>query len=563
MPRTGRSTAPDWSSSTRAGPSRHGAATTGVADAFLAFSWFSIAVWLAFGWWGGVIWARATTTDSVIDVASLWAFLVIAVYFVSQGYHAAWHAWLFHMVPDLVPELPDAGHGRPTGARAGYVCLRPRLQPAAQASGRPRHEPILGAADRRLLSPPWAVPPRPPAGRQCARAARRHRVLLAWTTPTARSSARSRPVSTRSLCSMTPTSGDQSSCDQAKGGAKSSRRLDPAVVVVPGWSHPAALAMLAWCSSRRRPAVLMSASTAHDERRRWWREAIKRRIVAARQRCPCGWSPPVRLPACARDSRRCRLRRLRCRRQRSLRRTERRGSATWPARRARGSGCRSASSSPPAALSPRRTCFGCSTPTLATGSGPEPTPGISCSWATANCGPRSRAASPSGSGRRRHPARLPAVRRAARLLRPRGRLRPRQHHRAVGPRGQRGDGRGPAGDRLRALRLRPRSRPGWRQRLHLRSLRRRGARRADVLGRCHDRRVPPGNGSGRPSDHRRLGAGALCRWLGAGGGRRPEPAAADGLVAPPGLLWALARRPREGRSRHRRSYAPAPDRPTP
>jgi 1,2-diacylglycerol 3-alpha-glucosyltransferase len=57
-------------------------------------------------------------------------------------------------------------------------------------------------------------------------------------------------------------------------------QLDPTVVVVPGWSHPAALAMLEWSSSRRRPAVLMSASTAHDARRRWWREAIKRRIVA-------------------------------------------------------------------------------------------------------------------------------------------------------------------------------------------------------------------------------------------------------------------------------------------
>ena len=57
-------------------------------------------------------------------------------------------------------------------------------------------------------------------------------------------------------------------------------RLDPSVVVVPGWSHPAALAALEWSSSRRRPAVLMSESTAHDERRRWWREAVKRRIVA-------------------------------------------------------------------------------------------------------------------------------------------------------------------------------------------------------------------------------------------------------------------------------------------
>jgi glycosyltransferase involved in cell wall biosynthesis len=58
-------------------------------------------------------------------------------------------------------------------------------------------------------------------------------------------------------------------------------RLDPTVVVVPGWSHPAALAMLEWSSSRCRPAVLMSDSTAHDGRRWWWREAVKRRVVAA------------------------------------------------------------------------------------------------------------------------------------------------------------------------------------------------------------------------------------------------------------------------------------------
>jgi 1,2-diacylglycerol 3-alpha-glucosyltransferase len=57
-------------------------------------------------------------------------------------------------------------------------------------------------------------------------------------------------------------------------------RLDPSVIVVPGWSHPAALAALEWSASRRRPAVLMSDSTAHDERRRWWREAVKRRVVA-------------------------------------------------------------------------------------------------------------------------------------------------------------------------------------------------------------------------------------------------------------------------------------------
>jgi glycosyltransferase involved in cell wall biosynthesis len=73
--------------------------------------------------------------------------------------------------------------------------------------------------------------------------------------------------------------------------AQALAQLDPAVVVVPGWSHPAALAMLEWSSSRRRPVVLMSASTAHDGRRRWWREAIKRRIVALGGAALAGGAP--------------------------------------------------------------------------------------------------------------------------------------------------------------------------------------------------------------------------------------------------------------------------------
>jgi 1,2-diacylglycerol 3-alpha-glucosyltransferase len=68
-------------------------------------------------------------------------------------------------------------------------------------------------------------------------------------------------------------------------------QVDPEVVVVPGWSHPAALAALAWSSNRRRPAVLMSASTAYDERRRWWREAVKRRVVAAGSAALAGGAP--------------------------------------------------------------------------------------------------------------------------------------------------------------------------------------------------------------------------------------------------------------------------------
>lgn len=103
-----------------------GASTTGVADAFLAFSWFSIAVWLAFGWWGGALWARAAATDSVLDIATLWAFLMILVYFVNQGYGAAWHAWLFHMVPlwflsFLMPAMGDRQEPRQAASASARV----------------------------------------------------------------------------------------------------------------------------------------------------------------------------------------------------------------------------------------------------------------------------------------------------------------------------------------------------------------------------------------------------------------------------------------------------------
>jgi glycosyltransferase involved in cell wall biosynthesis len=56
-------------------------------------------------------------------------------------------------------------------------------------------------------------------------------------------------------------------------------RADPAVVAIPGWSHPAALAALLWCLRRRRPAVMMSDSTAADTIRRRYREAVKRLVV--------------------------------------------------------------------------------------------------------------------------------------------------------------------------------------------------------------------------------------------------------------------------------------------
>jgi glycosyltransferase involved in cell wall biosynthesis len=56
--------------------------------------------------------------------------------------------------------------------------------------------------------------------------------------------------------------------------------LKPALVAIPGWSHPAALAALAWARRARVPAVLMSDSTAWDEPRRFVKEQIKRLVVS-------------------------------------------------------------------------------------------------------------------------------------------------------------------------------------------------------------------------------------------------------------------------------------------
>lgn len=57
-------------------------------------------------------------------------------------------------------------------------------------------------------------------------------------------------------------------------------QAQPAVVALPGWSMPEALAGLSWCLARRIPAVVMSESTYWDEARVLWKEAIKRRLVS-------------------------------------------------------------------------------------------------------------------------------------------------------------------------------------------------------------------------------------------------------------------------------------------
>lgn len=57
-------------------------------------------------------------------------------------------------------------------------------------------------------------------------------------------------------------------------------KLNPEVVVAPGWSDSIALGALQWCLQKRRPAIVMSETTAFDAPRRAYKEAIKRRIVA-------------------------------------------------------------------------------------------------------------------------------------------------------------------------------------------------------------------------------------------------------------------------------------------
>lgn len=55
--------------------------------------------------------------------------------------------------------------------------------------------------------------------------------------------------------------------------------VQPAAVLVPGWSEPHALAALEWCVRRGVPAVVMSETTAWDEPRKTWKEWVKRRCL--------------------------------------------------------------------------------------------------------------------------------------------------------------------------------------------------------------------------------------------------------------------------------------------
>jgi glycosyltransferase involved in cell wall biosynthesis len=56
-------------------------------------------------------------------------------------------------------------------------------------------------------------------------------------------------------------------------------RLQPEVVIVPGYASAPALAMALWGFCHRVPRILMSESTAADRPRHRWKESLKRRLV--------------------------------------------------------------------------------------------------------------------------------------------------------------------------------------------------------------------------------------------------------------------------------------------
>ncbi|MGB3299481.1 MAG: glycosyltransferase family 4 protein [Phormidesmis sp.] len=52
-------------------------------------------------------------------------------------------------------------------------------------------------------------------------------------------------------------------------------RLQPDVLIIPGWGFPLSQAALRWSQRHRVPAVLMSESKYDDEKRTWWKERLK------------------------------------------------------------------------------------------------------------------------------------------------------------------------------------------------------------------------------------------------------------------------------------------------
>jgi hypothetical protein len=79
-----------------------GAAPTGLADAFLRFSWFSPLVWLFLGLWGARLWSRGNEGQHPTDVGFLCAYHIGLVYMITQSFEAAFYGWAFFVGPILV-----------------------------------------------------------------------------------------------------------------------------------------------------------------------------------------------------------------------------------------------------------------------------------------------------------------------------------------------------------------------------------------------------------------------------------------------------------------------------
>jgi 1,2-diacylglycerol 3-alpha-glucosyltransferase len=56
-------------------------------------------------------------------------------------------------------------------------------------------------------------------------------------------------------------------------------KLNPAIVLVPGYYTVPALAAAVWAKFHGKKSVLMTESTAHDHSRIWWRETLKKLLV--------------------------------------------------------------------------------------------------------------------------------------------------------------------------------------------------------------------------------------------------------------------------------------------
>jgi 1,2-diacylglycerol 3-alpha-glucosyltransferase len=57
------------------------------------------------------------------------------------------------------------------------------------------------------------------------------------------------------------------------------KRLNPEVVLVPGYYTLPGIAAALWAKVHRRCAVLMTESTGHDHQRAWWKEALKGALI--------------------------------------------------------------------------------------------------------------------------------------------------------------------------------------------------------------------------------------------------------------------------------------------